>query len=200
MFEPGEVKPTRPLKKAGTANGAGAPKNIKRPNPSSSDVSRDAWWIAQRNGRVEDPLTCSWMTADRTYRANRQQNDNNQQLLADECGPANDLHASPARRLANVVAEGHGFLASSSVSSQRTRCPRCTSASVASSTGRTAHWCPSHSRPGAPRTLFLLLFLMIVIAPRILITTNERSQNWSTSCQAQPFDCSCAKLSAYDLA
>ncbi|KAI0178231.1 Poly(A) polymerase central domain-containing protein [Pestalotiopsis sp. NC0098] len=37
VFEPGEVKPTRPLKKAGTANGAGAPKNIKRPNPSSSD-------------------------------------------------------------------------------------------------------------------------------------------------------------------
>lgn len=119
--------------------------------------------------------------------ANRQQNDNNQQLLADECGPANDLHASPARRLANVVAEGHGFLASSSVSSQRTRCPGRTSVSVTSSTGRTVHRCPSHSCPDAPRTLFLLLYLMIVIVPQILVTTNEHSQNWCLIVAVQNF-------------
>ncbi|KAF3012170.1 polynucleotide adenylyltransferase [Neopestalotiopsis sp. 37M] len=37
VFEPGEVKPTRPLKRAGAANGAAVPKNGKRPNPSPSD-------------------------------------------------------------------------------------------------------------------------------------------------------------------
>ncbi|ETS76059.1 hypothetical protein PFICI_13003 [Pestalotiopsis fici W106-1] len=37
VFEPGEVKPTRPLKRAGAANGAAVPKNVKRPNPSPAD-------------------------------------------------------------------------------------------------------------------------------------------------------------------
>jgi hypothetical protein len=48
VFEPGEVKPTRPLKKPGT-NGVPLQKNMKRPAPS--DVCRVIWWIVNYDTR-----------------------------------------------------------------------------------------------------------------------------------------------------
>ncbi|KAM0819247.1 putative Poly(A) polymerase central domain-containing protein [Seiridium cardinale] len=50
VFEPGEVKPTRPLKRPGAPNGATSQRTTKRPNPSSSDVWTTAGETTTANG------------------------------------------------------------------------------------------------------------------------------------------------------